>query len=132
MADVPAAFLDLVTTKKALAHLATIMPDGSPQLTQTWVDTDGTHVLINSVQTHQKVKNLQRDPRVTIAVSNPKQLIAYRELRGRVIDITTEGGVEHIEKLSQRYLGTAYQWYGGRDQVRVILTMEVDKILGVR
>jgi PPOX class probable F420-dependent enzyme len=116
----------------SLCYVSTIMPDGSPQLTQTWVDTDGTHALINSVQTHQKVKNLQRDPRITIAVSNPKQLIAYRELRGRVIDITTEGGVEHIEKLSQRYLGTPYQWYGGRDQVRVILTMEVDKILGVR
>lgn len=115
----------------SLCYVSTLMPDGSPQLTQTWVDTDGTHVLINSVQTHQKVKNLQRDPRITIAISNPKQPSTYRELRGRVMNITTEGAVEHIEKLSQRYLGKPYPWFGGRDQVRVILTMEVDRILGV-
>jgi PPOX class probable F420-dependent enzyme len=115
----------------SLCYVSTLMPDGSPQLTQTWVDTDGTHVLINSVQTHQKVKNLRRDPRITIAISSPKQLFAYRELRGRVTNISTEGAVDHIEKLSQRYLGKPYPWFGGRDQVRVLLTMEVDRILGV-
>lgn len=115
----------------SLCYVSTIMPDGSPQLTQTWVDTDGAHVLINSVQTHQKVKNLERDPRITIAVSNPEQLFTYRELRGRVTNITTDGAVEHIERLSQRYLGKPYPWFGGRDQVRVILTMAVDRIIGV-
>jgi PPOX class probable F420-dependent enzyme len=115
----------------SLCYVSTIMPDGSPQLTQTWVDTDGEHVLINSVQTHRKVKNLQRDPRITIAVSSPKSPASYFELRGRVRDITPDGAVDHIEKLSQRYLGRAYPWFGGRDQVRVILTMDVDKITGV-
>jgi PPOX class probable F420-dependent enzyme len=115
----------------SLCYVSTIMPDGSPQLTQTWVDTDGRHVLINTVQTHRKVKNLQRDPRITLAVSSPKQLMSYRELRGRVINMTTDGAVDHIEQLSQRYLGRPYPWFGGRDQVRVILTMEVDKISGV-
>lgn len=105
------------------------MPDGSPQLTQTWVDTDGQHVLINSVQTHQKIKNLQRDPRITIAVSDRTQLDRYSELRGRVLSIATEGAVEHIEKLSQRYLGRPYPWFGGREQVRVLLTIQVDKII---
>jgi PPOX class probable F420-dependent enzyme len=124
---------DLLTLLRepSLCYVSTIMPDGSPQLTQTWVDSDGQHVLINTVQTHQKVKNLQRDPRITIAVSSPKQLFTYRELRGRVTNITTDGAVEHIEKLSQRYLGGPYPWFGGRDQVRVILTIDVDKISGV-
>ena len=106
------------------------MPDGSPQLTQTWVDTDGEHVLINSVQTHRKIKNLERDPRITIAVSDRSRIDQYVEIRGRVLSITTEGAVHHIEALSQRYLGRPYPWFGGRDQVRVILTIQVDKIIG--
>jgi pyridoxamine 5'-phosphate oxidase-like protein len=91
----------------SLCFLATVMPDGSPQVTQTWVDIDGDHVVINSVRDHQKVKNVERDPRV---------------------GITAEGGAEHIEALAHRYLGTPYPWYGGRDQVRVILTIEAARI----
>jgi PPOX class probable F420-dependent enzyme len=108
--------------------LSTLMPDGSPQLTQTWVDTDGSAILINSVLTHQKVRNVERDPRVSVAVSNPDSPSRYIGIRGRVTAITTEGAVEHIEHLAQRYLGTPYPWYGGRDQTRVILTIVSDRI----
>ena len=58
-------------------------------------------------------------------VSSPSR---YYAIRGRVIDITAEGGAEHIEELARRYLGTPYPWYGGRDQVRVILTIEAARI----
>jgi PPOX class probable F420-dependent enzyme len=108
--------------------LATLMPDGSPQMTQTWVDTDGEHVIINTVQTHLKVKNIARDPRVAVTVSDPASPSRYYWVRGRVTNATTEGGAEHIEALAQRYLGAPYPWYGGRDQVRVILTISADKI----
>ena len=108
--------------------LATVMPDGSPQMTQTWVDTDGEHVLINTVQGFQKVKNVERDPRVAVSVSDLANPSRYFEIRGRVIKATTEGGAEHIEALAQRYLGAPYPWYGGRDQVRVILTISADKV----
>ena len=108
--------------------LATVMPDGSPQMTQTWVDTDGEHVLINTVQGFQKVRNVDRDPRVAVSVSDPANPGRYCEIRGHVIKATTEGGAEHIESHAQRYLGTPYPWYGGRDQVRVILTIRADKI----
>ncbi|HEY2734304.1 MAG TPA: PPOX class F420-dependent oxidoreductase, partial [Polyangiales bacterium] len=111
----------------SVCYLSTIMPDGSPQLTQTWVDTDGEHILINSVRGHRKVENIERDPRVTLAVSDPKQLARYFEIRGRVLSITTDGAVEHIEKLSQRYLGRPYPWFGGRDQTRLLLTIEANK-----
>jgi hypothetical protein len=50
-------------------YLATLMPDGSPQLTQTWVDTDGEHILINSVAGFQKIRNIERDPRVALPCS---------------------------------------------------------------
>jgi PPOX class probable F420-dependent enzyme len=108
--------------------LSTLMPDGSPQLTRTWADTDGEHVVINTVQGHQKVRNVERDPRVAVNVSDLSSPSRYYAVRGQVVGITTEGGAEHIETLAQRYLGTLYPWYGGRDQVRVILTIRADKI----
>ena len=108
--------------------IATTMPDGSPQLTQTWVDTDGEHVMINTVQGHQKARNIERDPRVAVCVSDRSNPSRYYALRGRVINTTTDGAAEHIELLAQRYLGGPYPWYGGRDQIRLILTISVERI----
>ena len=108
--------------------LATTMPDGSPQLTETWVDTDGEHVVINTVVGHQKARNVERDPRVAVSVCDRANPSRYFAIRGRVVHATTEGGAEHIEVLAQRYLGTPYPWYGGRDQVRLILTIEAERI----
>lgn len=115
----------------ALCYLATSMPDGSPQLTQTWVDTDGEHVLINSVLTHVKTRNIQRDPRVALTVTDPEQQRRYFQVRGRVLEVRTEGAVEHIEALAQRYLGGPYPWFGGRDQVRVVFVIEPERISGI-
>ncbi|MGZ4549884.1 MAG: PPOX class F420-dependent oxidoreductase [Blastococcus sp.] len=109
-------------------YVATTMPDGSPQMTQTWADTDGRNVLINTVQGYQKLRNIDRDPRVAVSVSDPTEPSRYFAVRGRVVDVTTEGGAEHIEALAQRYLGGPYPWYGGRDQVRVIVTIAADRI----
>ena len=111
--------------------LATTMPDGAPQLTQTWVDTDGEHILINSVAGFQKIRNIERDPRVALTVSDPEQVSRYFAVRGRVLDVTADGAADHIEKLAQRYLGGPYPWYGGRDQTRLLITIEADKISGV-
>jgi PPOX class probable F420-dependent enzyme len=96
--------------------VTTLMPDGSPQTTETWVDTDGEHVLINTVQTHQKVRNLERDPRVSVAICEAADPSQYFAVRG------------HVTNMTQRYTGGPYQWYGGRDQVRVILTIAVDSV----
>jgi PPOX class probable F420-dependent enzyme len=108
------------------------MADGSPQVTQTWVDTDGEHVIINTVQSHLKVRNIERDPRVAVAISSPDNPSRYYQVRGRVVSMTTDGGVEHIEMLSMKYTGRPYPWYGGRDQVRVILTIEPEHVSGIR
>jgi PPOX class probable F420-dependent enzyme len=109
-------------------YLATSMPDGSPQVTQTWVDTDGEHVLINTVLGHVKTRNIERDPRVAVAVSDPANPSRYFQVRGRVLDVTTEGAVDHIESLAHKYLGRPYPWYGGRDQVRVILVIAPESV----
>ena len=124
---------DVVTLlrKPSLCFLATSMADGSPQVTQTWVDTDGEHVIINTVQTHLKVRNIQRDPRVAVAIADPDDPSRYYQVRGRVVDVTSDGGVEHIEMLSRKYSGAPYPWYGGRDQVRIVLTIEAKSVSGM-
>jgi PPOX class probable F420-dependent enzyme len=113
-------------------YLATVMADGSPQITQTWIDTDGEHVIINSVQSHVKMKNIARDPRVAVAISAPGNPSRYIQIRGQVVSVTTDGAVDHIEMLSQKYTGAPYSWYGGRNQVRVIIAIEPEKVTGIR
>ncbi|HEY0374214.1 MAG TPA: PPOX class F420-dependent oxidoreductase [Amnibacterium sp.] len=107
--------------RRAICYLATTMPDGSPQLTLTWADTDGEHVLVNTVVGHQKARNVERDPRVSVALSDPSDPTRYTQIRGSVVEATTEGAALHIEELSQRYTGGPYAWWGGRDQQRIIL-----------
>ncbi|MCI2239366.1 PPOX class F420-dependent oxidoreductase [Paenibacillus sp. TRM 82003] len=125
--DLTPELLDLLRAPST-CHLATTMPDGSPQLTQTWVDTDGEHVVVNTVQGFQKTRNVERDPRVALTVSDPANPTRYVAVRGRVVGSTTEGGAEHVEELSRKYTGGPYPWYGGRDQVRVVLRIAVDRV----
>jgi len=125
--DLPGGLLALLR-EPSLCFLATSMPDGSPQLTQTWVDTDGTHILVNSVRGHQKMRNIERDPRIALNIADPGTPSRYYAVRGQVLDVTTDGAEEHIEKLAQRYLGRPYPWFGGRDQVRLLLTIEAERV----
>jgi PPOX class probable F420-dependent enzyme len=128
MTSLPPGLLDLLG-KPSPCFIATTMPDGSPQLTQTWVGTDGEHIVINTVEGYQKVRNVERDPRVAVTVADPDDVSNYFSVRGRVVDISPKGGAEHIEELAQKYVGGPYPWFGGRDQVRVILTIEVERIV---
>jgi PPOX class probable F420-dependent enzyme len=110
------------------AQLATLMPDGAPQITQVWVDTDGQHVLVNTVTTHQKVSNVRRDPRVAINVHDPGQQWRIATIRGRVVEVTTEGAAEHIDALAQKYLGVERYPFGRPGQQRILLKIEPEKI----
>lgn len=125
--NLPENLLSLLR-ERSTCYIATIMTDGSPQITQTWVDTDGENIVINSVEGFQKIKNMERDPRVAVTISNPANPRRYVEIRGRVLSISTDGGAEHIEMLAQKYLGTPYPWPGGRDQTRVIITIRAEKV----
>ncbi len=109
--------------------IATVEPDGAPQLTQTWIDTDGTHVLLNTVEGHRKLANVARDPRVAINICDRSALSSYWVLRGRVVDTTRDGAAEHIETLSQRYTGGPYQNYGGGRGGRVLVRIAIDRIV---
>ncbi|MEM0444665.1 MAG: PPOX class F420-dependent oxidoreductase [Nitrososphaerota archaeon] len=85
--------------------LATLMPDGSPQVSPVWVDVDGDYVLVNTVKSRVKDRNTDRDPRVSIAIADWRNPYKYVEIRGRVVEKTSEGAVEHIDRLAKKYLG---------------------------
>lgn len=111
-------------------YIATTMPDGSPQLTQVWVDTDGANVVINTVAGFQKLRNVERDPRVSVAVADPADANLYLQIRGRVVETTTDGARDHIDALSRKYTGHDYEPYGGREQQRVLVRIAPDRISG--
>ncbi|SDS94817.1 TIGR03618 family F420-dependent PPOX class oxidoreductase [Actinoplanes derwentensis] len=113
---------------KAICFVTTLMPDGSPQISQTWAGTDGQHVLINTVVTHQKTRNLTRDPRIAIGIADPAAPSRSWALRGSVVTATTDGARENIDELSQKYIGRPYPGFGGEQEERVILTVKVDRI----
>jgi PPOX class probable F420-dependent enzyme len=126
--DLPDGLLDLLA-QPSPCFVATLMPDGSPQMTQTWVDADDAgHIRINTVAGFQKVRNMERDDRVALNIADPADVARYYAVRGRVVGITDEGGVAHIEQLAQKYLGGPYPWYGGRDQRRLVVTIEADRV----
>jgi PPOX class probable F420-dependent enzyme len=111
--------------------VATIMPDGSPQLTQTWVTTDGDHILINTPDQSQKARNVARDPHVALNIVDPDNTMRYFAVRGRVIATTTEGGAQSIDDLSGKYLGRPYPNFSGQPETRMIVTIEADSVRGV-
>ena len=125
MAEIPEKFRDLLDVdKKAFAHVATLMPDGTPQVTPVWVDYDGTHVIINSARGRQKDRNLRRNPHVALSIQDPANPYRYLEVRGPVTEITEEGADEHIDKMAKKYMGV--DRYPGRSpgEVRVIYKIE--------
>jgi len=124
----PDALLDLLH-QPAICYIATTMPDGSPQLTQTWVSTDGENVVINIVEGHQKARNFARDPRVAVNVVDPDNVFRFYAVRGRVVSMSTKGGLDSINEISHKYLGIPYPNFSGNpDEIRVLVTIEADKV----
>jgi PPOX class probable F420-dependent enzyme len=100
----PAGFLDLLDqSSKALLYLATIMPDGSPQVTPVWFETDGEHILINTNEGRVKDRNMRVRPKVAMTIQDPNDPCRYLGVRGEVVNYTTKGADEHINKLSLKY-----------------------------
>lgn len=100
---IPEKYTDLFQ-KKAFANLATLMPDGTPQVTPVWVDYDGEHVLVNSARGRRKDKNMEANRAVALSIQDPDNPYRYLEVRGRVEEITEEGADKHIDKMAKKYL----------------------------
>lgn len=125
--SLPDDLIDLLR-KPSPCFVATLMPDGAPQLTQTWVTTDGEHVVINIVDGHQKARNLARDARVAVNIVDPDNVFRYYAVRGRVVDMTTEGGQESIDEISHKYLGIPYPNFTGGPETRVLVTIAAESV----
>jgi PPOX class probable F420-dependent enzyme len=126
----PDELLDLLR-RPSLCFVATVMPDGSPQLTQTWVSTDGRNILINTPDWSQKVRNVIRDSRVAVNIVDSDNTRRYFAVRGRVIAATTEGGAQNIDEISGKYLGRPYPNFSGRPETRMIMTIQADSVRGM-
>ena len=122
-AIIPPELADLFQ-KKALAHLATVMPDGTPQVTPVWVDYDGRHVLVNSARGRQKDRNMRANAAVALSLCDPDDPFRYLEVRGRVVEITERGADAHIDRLAHKYLGVERYPFGAPGKVRVIYRIE--------
>jgi PPOX class probable F420-dependent enzyme len=120
MAEIPAGFLDLLTEKRAFANIATIQPDGSPQVTPVWFDYISGVVRVNTAKGRIKARNLSVGKKVALAILDPDNAYRYIQIRGTVTNETEDGAVAHIDSLAKKYLDKdVYPWHNDKD-VRVI------------
>ena len=127
MATIPASHADILT-KPAFANLATLNPDGSPQVTPVWVDFDGSHVIVNTARGRVKAKNLAREPRVALSIADPENPYRYLGIQGRVVEMTEQGGDAHIDKMAKKYLGKDSYPARKAGEVRIVVKIEPDKV----
>jgi PPOX class probable F420-dependent enzyme len=128
MKSIPESHKDLIKDEtKAICFLATLMKDGSPQLTPVWFNTDGEYILINTAEGRTKDKNMRSRPQVALTIADPNNFYRYLQIRGKVAEFTREGADEHIDSLSYKYRGTKYaNWQPGMK--RIIFKIKPEKI----
>lgn len=115
---------------KNFGFLATLMADGSPQVTPVWVDRENETILINTVKGRTKQRNMVRDPRVALAIVDWKKPYTWAQIRGRMVDQTSKNAGKHIDKLSKKYLGLKkYPW---GDRKRMIVKVTPQKVVWER
>jgi PPOX class probable F420-dependent enzyme len=124
MADIPAAFQDLMTSPRAFAHLATVNPDGAPQVTPVWFDMKDGRVRVNSARGRVKTRNMVEGARVALSILDPDNAYRYLQIRGTVTRATEQGGDAHIDSLAKKYLGKDSYPFRRADEVRVIFEIE--------
>lgn len=127
MASLPQPLKELLQDK-VFVHLATLMPDGTPQSSPVWVDVDGDEILVNTARGRVKDRNMTRDPRIALSVTATDNPYRAWMLRGHVTAQTTEGADAHIDRLSKKYLGLDRYPRRTAGEVRVIYRIAVDAI----
>ena len=124
---IPDRYADLLQ-KKAFASLATVMPDGGPQVTPVWFDYDGTHIRVNSAKGRLKDRNMRRTPRVALAILDPDNPYRHLAVRGRVVEVTEQGADAHIDALAKKYLGQDRYPHRTPGEVRVIYKIRPERV----
>jgi len=131
MPAIPDQYRDLLGDKKAFAHLATIMPDGTPQVTPVWFDYEGGAIRVNSARGRVKDRNMKEGAAVALSILDPDNAYRYLQIRGKVRKVTEEGAAAHIDSLAKKYLGKdKYPWSRPGD-VRVTYEIEPRAVSGM-
>jgi len=125
---IPEKYKDLLTTKAALAHLATTMDDGRPQVTPIWFSYDGERIVLNSARGRVKDRNMRARPQVALSIVDPDNAFRYMQIMGTITEITEDGGDAHIDTLAQKYLGKPRYPWRQPGEVRVIYKITPDRV----
>lgn len=132
MTEIPAAYLDLLLEKKPLAHLATVMPDGSPQNTPVWFDYVGGKIRVNSALGRTKVRNMKLGAKVALSISDPGNPDRYVQLRGTVTNVRQDDvAARHIDQLAFKYMGVDKNPYANPADVRVMFEITPFSVQGM-
>jgi PPOX class probable F420-dependent enzyme len=128
MTSLPDAWADVLERKRSYAHLATVMPDGSPQVSPVWFDVDAGRIRVNSARGRRKDRNMRRDARVALSIQDPDDPERTIMIRGRVVAITEDGTGAHIDTLARKYLGRDRFPWAAPGEVRVIYVIEPERV----
>ena len=124
MAAIPVKYPDLLQQKKAFANLATLMPDGSPQVTPVWFDYTGGVIRVNTAKGRVKARNLKIGSPVALSIMDPDEPYRYLQIRGRVRRALEEGADAHIDSLAKKYLGKDKYPFRQLGEVRISYEIE--------
>jgi len=124
---IPDQYKDLFS-KVAFANLATLMPDGCPQVSPVWCDFDGSNIWVNSAKGRVKDKNMRRNKRVALSIQDPDNAYRHLDVQGEVTEITEQGADAHIDKLAKKYLGKDKYPFRQPGEVRVIYKIRPEKV----
>lgn len=128
MATIPDEYRDLVD-RPVTVGLATILPNGHPQVTPVWIDFDGTHLRVNTAAGRQKYKDMVERPQVTVLAVDPENPYRYMEVRGVVARYTEEGADAHIDALAKKYMGVDSYPFRTPTETRVMFYIEPTKVI---
>lgn len=127
LAPIPESHRDLFE-KKAFAHLATVMPNGAPQVTPVWVTLEDGLVVVNSAKDRQKDRNLRARRTAALSIQDPENPYRYIAVRGPVVEITEQGANAVIDRLSAKYTGNPVYQNRRPDEVRVTYKIRPDRV----
>jgi PPOX class probable F420-dependent enzyme len=131
MARIPDNYLDLLNQKKAFANLATMMADGSPQVTPVWFDYTDGKIRVNTAKGRVKSRTLKPGALVALAIMDPDNAYRYVQIRGRVARAVEAGADAHIDSLAKKYLGKDIYPFRQPGEVRVMYEIEPASVSGM-
>jgi PPOX class probable F420-dependent enzyme len=115
-------------SEKNLVYIATIMKDGSPQVSPVWANCEDEHILINTAEGRIKHKNVMRDPRVAVSVTSISNPLDMTTIRGTVVELIPDYEYKHADKLTQQYMGKEHYPFKRDGEKRVVLKIKPDKV----